>query len=119
LYSNGYIHSFVAFTSINQAGFILMGLVTMTDEGFVASVVYLVTYLVATALFLGVLTQMRKVYTNGSDAPIVRFIELRMLYQDKNDHAFSRRLDSLLLAFATWSMAGLPPLAGFFGKVAV
>jgi len=101
LYYNGYIHSFVAFTSINQAGFILMGLVVMTDEGLAASLVYLVTYLVASALFLGVLTQIRKVNTDGSDAPIVRFIELRLLYQGKNDHAFSRRLDSFVLAFAT------------------
>jgi NADH-quinone oxidoreductase subunit N len=112
--SRGDIRAFIAYTSINQAGFVLLGLVCMNGEGLVSSFVYLIVYLLASLLFIGVLSRTRFVDTNG-ERSISRLGELSLLYE--SEQKFSRRFDLFVLAYAVWSMAGLPPLAGFFGKV--
>src|SRR5688572_16239868 len=59
LAEDGNIRSFLAFTSTNQVGFILMGLACANLEGLISSLVYLLTYLFASALFIGTLSRLR------------------------------------------------------------
>ena len=54
---NGNIRNFIAYTSINQTGFILLGLTTHTLEGFESSTLYLISYLISLTLFLGILSR--------------------------------------------------------------
>jgi len=114
--AGGSLRAFVAYTSINQVGFVLLGLTTVTLDGFWASLIYLIVYLLSSVLFLGVLSRMRFASDN-IERPIERLDELRHLFN--NEFKYSRRFDLFVLAYAIWSMAGLPPLAGFFGKVAL
>jgi NADH-quinone oxidoreductase subunit N len=110
----GSLRKFVAYTSINQVGFVRLGLVCVSSEGLVASFVYLIVYLLSSLLFLGVLSRIR--VGDVGQQGITRLDELRGLFN--SEYKFSRRTDLLILAYSVWSMAGLPPLAGFFGKLA-
>ena len=114
--AGGNLRTFVAYTSINQVGFVLLGLTTVTLDGFWASLVYLIVYLLSSVLFLGVLSRIR-FSSDNVERPIERLDELRHIFN--NEFKYSRRFDLFVLAYAIWSMAGLPPLAGFFGKVAL
>jgi NADH:ubiquinone oxidoreductase subunit 2 (subunit N) len=94
---DGDIRAFLAYTSINQVGFILMGLVCVNLEGLVSSLVYLVTYLLALTLFIGVISRVRST-TEFGDIGFTKFSDFKRLYAGQ--HRFSRRLDSFILAFA-------------------
>lgn len=97
LSEDGDIRSFVAYTSINQVGFILLGLVCVSLEGLISSMVYLITYLLASALFVGVISRLRFQTTNGL-VGFTKFADFKLLYLGQ--HRFSRRLDSFMVAFA-------------------
>ncbi len=97
LSEDGDIRSFLAYTSINQVGFILLGLVCVNLDGLISSLVYLITYLLASALFVGVISRVRFKTANGL-VGFTKFADFKLLY--RGQHRFSRRLDSLMLAFA-------------------
>jgi len=94
---DGDIRAFLAYTSINQVGFILLGLVCVNLEGLISSLVYLVTYLLASVLFIGVISRIRY-QTDVGEVGFTKFADFKHLYSGQ--HRFSRRLDSFILAFA-------------------
>jgi NADH:ubiquinone oxidoreductase subunit 2 (subunit N) len=87
---------FVAYTSINQVGFVRLGLVCFSSEGFIASFVYLIVYLLASLLFLGILSRVR--VGDKGEQTLTRLDQLRWLFN--SDLKFSRRTDLLILAYA-------------------
>ncbi len=89
---------FFAYTSINQAGFVVLGLCCNTFLGLQASLFYLVTYMVSMLLFFIVVLEC----TFTSD-------NLRELLTENT-------LRRLLLVLSLFSLAGLPPLMGFASK---
>ncbi|MGZ4849836.1 MAG: NADH-quinone oxidoreductase subunit N [Candidatus Bathyarchaeia archaeon] len=99
---------FIAYASINQIGFLLIGLSVNTIAGLTRSLHYLLVYMVAgVALFGSIMTIERY----GLKAR--RFTDLMIAYQ-------KGAVGPVILAFvAVLSMAGLPPFAGFFGKYAL
>jgi len=94
---DGDIRAFLAYTSINQVGFILLGLVCVNLEGLIASLVYLVTYLLASVLFIGIISRIRYT-TDAGEVGFTKFGDFKHLYA--GGHKFSRRLDAFILAFA-------------------
>jgi len=97
------IKRFLAFSSIAQAGFILLGIINAGDLG-MASVVYFVLVYVFTNLgAFGVVEAI-------SNASGVETIDgYNGLYKT------NPKL-SLIMTLALFSLAGIPPVAGFFGK---
>ncbi|MEM9156237.1 MAG: NAD(P)H-quinone oxidoreductase subunit N [Cyanobacteria bacterium P01_F01_bin.33] len=94
----------LAYSSIAQAGFVTIGLVVGTDVGYASTIFYLLVYLVMNlGAFLCVTLFALK--TNTDD-----IIEYSGLYQ--KDPFLTLCLSTCLL-----SLAGIPPLAGFFGKI--
>jgi NADH-quinone oxidoreductase subunit N len=97
------IKRMLAYSSIAQAGYAMIGLVTLTVDGSGATMFYLLYYVLTNIAAFGVII----VFSNltGSD-------ELEDL------NGLSRRSPILALAmmFALLSLAGIPPAAGFFGK---
>ncbi|WP_163716888.1 NADH-quinone oxidoreductase subunit N [Mangrovibacterium lignilyticum] len=97
------IKRFLAFSSIAQAGFILLGILGANEMG-MASVVYFVLVYVFTNLgAFGVATSV----FNASGIETIS--GYKSLYKT------NPKL-SLLMTVALFSLAGIPPVAGFFGK---
>jgi NADH-quinone oxidoreductase subunit N len=94
----------LAYSSIAHAGYMLMGLVLLTDEGIKAVLFYLVVYaLMNLGAFLVVIAL-------SADRPREEIEEYRGL---------GWRMPALALSMAVFlfSLTGIPPFAGFIGKV--
>lgn len=99
------IKKFLVFASINQTGFIFLGLGSGTFYGISASLLHLVFYFLSTgALFLFLIGV--KLYNNDTKSTFIH--QLQYLYIPK---AYA-----LFLIPVVFSMAGFPPLFGFFTK---
>lgn len=102
------IKRLLAYSSINNVGFALVGLAAGTKEGVAAVMTYLAIYVVMTVgSFLCVL-QMRD--KNGQ--PVESIASLSGLSQ-------SRKGLAAALAIFMFSLAGIPPLFGFWAKFVV
>jgi NADH-quinone oxidoreductase subunit N len=100
------INRFLAFSSINQIGYILMGLCCDSLGGQTATLFYLTIYAITTgALLVTLLSITLPKESRG----------LTFLTDFRSLGAKDFRL-SLLLATLFLSMAGIPPLPGFFAK---
>jgi NADH-quinone oxidoreductase subunit N len=101
------IKRLLAYSSIANMGFALVGLAAGTVEGVQGVLVYMLIYLVTTlGVFACVLAMRRK----GTYVETIS--DLAGLGKTNKGHAF-------VLAMLMFSLAGIPPLAGFFGKLFV
>lgn len=96
---------FLAYASINQIGFILLGLAAGSFEGYRTTLLYLFIYAVTNIGFLVVFLNARRADGNS----LIYLSDFRGIGQQ-------HWLLSWTLAVTLLSMAGIPPLAGFFGK---
>jgi NADH-quinone oxidoreductase subunit N len=102
------IKRLLAYSSINNIGFALIGLAAGTKEGVAAVLTYLAIYVVMTlGSFLCVL-QMR----DADGQPVESIASLSGLSQ-------SRKGLAAAFAIFMFSLAGIPPLFGFWGKFVV
>lgn len=93
----------LAFSSIAQAGFILLGILSNDQLG-ISAVVYFITIYV---------------FTNLAAFGVVQAISTRTGKEDMDDYNGLYRTNpklSLIMMLALFSLAGIPPVAGFFGK---
>lgn len=97
---------FIAYSSINQMGFLLIGLTVGTFEGIRASLIYLLIYVLMNIGLFVILLNTYNIYTNRAILFLTDFT-----YLSKNNW-----LSSLTIIILLFSMAGIPPLAGFYGK---
>jgi len=97
------IKRMLAYSSIAQAGYILIGLVALSPDGSGAAMFYLLIYIFTNIAAFGVIILVSN--KTGSD-------EIKDLY------GLNRRSPvlALVMMFAVLSLAGIPPTAGFFGK---
>jgi NADH-quinone oxidoreductase subunit N len=101
------IKRLLAYSSIGHVGFALVGLAAGTPDGAAAVLFYMATYL---AMTLGTFACVLAMRRNG------RMVET---IADLAGLSRTRPGMALLLAIFMFSMAGIPPLAGFFGKLYV
>jgi NADH-quinone oxidoreductase subunit N len=102
------IKRFLAYSSINNVGFILIGLATGTAEGASAMLVYLAIYVPMTVgSFVAVL-----MLKNEAGEPIEAIADMAGLSRTRPALAWC-------LAVLMFSLAGIPPLFGFWGKLVV
>jgi len=93
-----------AYSSIGQAGFVMIGMVCGTEDGFAAMVLYMAAY-----LFMNL----------GAFACIILF-SLRTGSDRIADYAGLYQKDPLItlgLSLCLLSLGGIPPMLGFFGKI--
>ncbi|NCF66009.1 MAG: NADH-quinone oxidoreductase subunit NuoN [Chloroflexi bacterium] len=97
------IKRLLAYSSIAQAGYIMIGLVALSQDGSGAAMFYLLIYIFTNIAAFGVIILVSN--KTGSD-------EIKDLY------GLNRRAPilALVMMFAVLSLAGIPPTAGFFGK---
>lgn len=94
----------MAYSGISNIGFALVGVAAGTEAGVNAALVYMMIYLIMTLGTFACILQMRR------DGRYVESIgELAGLSRERPTLA-------LILAVCMFSLAGIPPLAGFIGK---
>jgi len=98
------IKRLMAYSSIGHMGFALVGLAAGTQEGVKGVIVYMALYLAMTLGTFGCIIAMRR-----RDGAVESIDDLAGL--DRND-----RGTAFILALLMFSLAGIPPLAGFFAK---
>lgn len=94
----------LAYSSVSHAGYLLIGIVAATRAGASASMFYLLTYSLTVMGAFAVLQ-----YVNHSG-------EERTSVEDLRGFARQHPVVGGVLALCLFSLAGVPPLAGFWGK---
>ncbi|MBE9209279.1 NAD(P)H-quinone oxidoreductase subunit N [Nostoc sp. LEGE 06077] len=94
----------LAYSSIAQAGFVMIGLIAGTEAGYASMVFYLLVYL----------------FMNLCGFTCVILFSLRTGTDQITEYSGLYQKDPLLtlaLSLSLLSLGGIPPLAGFFGKI--
>jgi NADH-quinone oxidoreductase subunit N len=94
----------MAYSSIGHMGFALVGLAAGTEAGAQSLLMYLAIYVV---MNLGVFAFILSMERDGN--PVVTIADLSGLARERPGHA-------LAVAVLMFSLAGLPPMVGFFAK---
>ncbi len=94
---------FLAFSSITQAGFMMLGFVNNDALGMNTIVYFMLIYSLSNLAVFGVLS----IVTNGTGKENI---------EDFNGFYVTNPRLSLIMLLALFSLAGIPPVAGFFGK---
>jgi NADH-quinone oxidoreductase subunit N len=94
---------FLAFSSISQAGYILLGFIGGNQLGMASVIYYILVYIFSNLGAFGVVTAI----SNATGKENI---------DDYNGLYHTNPGLSLIMTLALFSLAGIPPLAGFFGK---
>jgi len=97
------IKRFLAFSSISQAGFILLGIIGQSQLGMTTVVYFVLIYIFSNLGAFGVATIISS--KTGKES-----------IDDYDGFYRTNPMLSLTMMLALFSLAGIPPLAGFFGK---
>ena len=103
------IKRFLAYTSISQVGFILLGVSCGSVGGLVASIVYLFIYTISSLVLFSIFLNIQHI---SNEKPILYLCEL--YFFSSNQLKGARFLSIVIL-----SMSGIPPFAGFLGKLLI
>ena len=97
------IKRFLAYSSIAQAGFILLGMIANSTLGLTTVIYFVAIY----------------IFSNLAAFGVVQSISLKTGKENISDYEGLYRTNpklSLVMLLALFSLAGIPPVAGFFGK---
>jgi NADH-quinone oxidoreductase subunit N len=94
---------FLAFSSISQAGYLLMGFIGGNQLGMASVIYYVLIYIFSNLGAFGVVTAI------SNEAGKENVSDYNGLYHTNPGL-------SLIMTLALFSLAGIPPVAGFFGK---
>ncbi|MDQ3110152.1 MAG: NADH-quinone oxidoreductase subunit N [Bacteroidota bacterium] len=98
------IKRFLAFSSITQVGYILLGLTNGNIAGSASAIYFLVVYIFSNLAAFGVISMV--IEQTGKE-----------YISDLNGFYKNNKVAGWVLALALFSLAGIPPTAGFFGKM--
>lgn len=93
----------MAFSSISQAGYIMLGVISGTQQGMSALIYYVLIYLFANLSVFAIIT-------------IVALRTHKFTLSDYNNLYATNPKIAFLMTLALFSLAGIPPFAGFFSK---
>ncbi len=94
---------FMAFSAISQAGYLVLGVMDGTAQGMTSLVFYLLVYMVANLGAFAVIT------TIEENSGKINISDYNGLYSTNPKLSF-------LMTLCLFSLAGIPPFAGFFSK---
>lgn len=97
---------FLAFSSISQAGYILLSVFTGTSQGMAATIFYVFVYVFSNLAAFGVISAIED--KTG-----------KVNMDDYNGLYYTNPKLSLVMMIAMFSLGGIPPTAGFFSKLFV
>lgn len=96
---------FMAFSSVSQAGYILLGVLAGSAQGMASLLFYLTIYIVANIGVFAVIGSIEQ----ATDGQALTRDDYRGLYKTNPRLTF-------LMTLCLFSLAGIPPFAGFFSK---
>lgn len=94
---------YLAFSSIAQAGFILLGIIAGTPLGMTTVIYFVLVYIFSNLAAFGIVAVISEVTGKETMSDLDGFYKTNPKL-------------SLLMMLALFSLAGIPPVAGFFGK---
>ena len=97
----------LAYSTVSHVGFILLGILSATANGYASAMFYTITYAITAAAAFGVLLVLNR---KGFEAENI---------SDLSGLNNSNPWYAALLAIAMFSMAGVPPTVGFYAKLTV
>jgi NADH-quinone oxidoreductase subunit N len=97
----------LAYSTISHVGFILLGILSTSANGYASAMFYTITYAITSSVAFGVLLVLNR---KGFEAEEISDLS------GLND---SNPWYAALLAIAMFSMAGVPPTVGFYAKLSV
>lgn len=96
-----------AYSTINHVGFMLIGLVPGTEDGIIGISIYLILYLL---MNLGVFLVILNLRIDGINVTSIK---------DLSGYFSNNPFIAICMAIFVFSMAGIPPLSGFLGKLII
>jgi NADH-quinone oxidoreductase subunit N len=99
-----HLKRFMAFSSISQAGYIMLAVLAGTPQGMASLAYYIVVYIVANLAVFGVIASVEH-HTHG-----------KLEMSDYNGLYKTNPKLTMVMTLALFSLAGIPPFAGFFSK---
>ncbi|MCD8182189.1 MAG: NADH-quinone oxidoreductase subunit N [Bacteroides sp.] len=96
----------MAFSSISQAGYLMLGVISGTSQGMASLVYYVLIYLFANLAVFTVIT-------------IVALHAHKFTLEEYNGLYSTNPKLAFLMTLALFSLAGIPPFAGFFSKFSI
>ena len=99
-----HLKRFMAFSSISQAGYIMLAVLAGTPQGMASLAYYIVVYIVANLAVFGVIASAEH-HTHG-----------KLEMSDYNGLYKTNPKLTMVMTLALFSLAGIPPFAGFFSK---
>jgi NADH-quinone oxidoreductase subunit N len=97
----------LAYSTISHVGYVLLGILSGTAQGYQASMFYMISYVIVSAGSFGMILLLAR-----------RGFEADKITDFKGLNARSPWL-ALMMAFIMLSLAGLPPFVGFWAKLGV
>jgi NADH-quinone oxidoreductase subunit N len=97
----------LAYSTISHAGFVLLGVLAGTAQGYSSAMFYVIVYALMTTVAFGVIILLSR-----------RGLEAEQLDDVKGLNERSPWF-ALMMLFAMFSLAGVPPFAGFYAKLSV
>ena len=97
------LERFLAFSSISQAGYIMLGIISGSAQGMTALVYYVLVYIFSNLAAFGVISAVE--HHSG-----------KVGMDDYNGLYKTNPKLSVVMMLAMFSLAGIPPFAGFFSK---
>ncbi len=97
----------LAYSTISHVGFILLGILAGTANGYASAMFYTITYAITSSVSFGVLLLLNR---RGFEAENIN---------DLSGLNHTHPWYAALVAIAMFSMAGVPPTVGFYAKLSV
>ncbi len=101
------IKRMLAYSTISHVGFLLLGVISGTEQGYASAMFYTITYAFTSLAAFGVILMM-----NNAGAEIENLTDLKGLFRRNPGIA-------LVMMVVMLSMAGVPPMVGFYAKLTV
>ena len=97
----------LAYSTISHMGFLLLGILAGTKNGYASSMFYIITYVLMTAGSFGMIMLLSRAGFEADNIDDFKGLNQRS------------PLYALMMLFIIFSMAGIPPFLGFWAKLAV
>jgi NADH-quinone oxidoreductase subunit N len=101
------IKRMLAYSTIGHIGFLLIGILAGTAQGYSAAVFYIITYSLVTVCAFSILILLSEAGVEAENIDDLRGLGTRSPWY------------ALIMLFVMFSLAGIPPLVGFYAKFAV